>query len=178
MCCSLCLLISFLVFVSEPYPLGSGLILTCFGLCYGLAYYVSSLLGFLVFVGYVGGVMVLFLYVVSIHPNQKFTLKSKRISLLIFLVLVLFTVPVWYLSNRVEGSSLSNLHFINGVNFMELFVFMGLILLVNLCIVCCLCMKKSLPLRTIPKSKGDKFKFKKFNIKGYKPMKFKRKKFK
>nr|YP_010408178.1 NADH dehydrogenase subunit 6 [Brachidontes pharaonis]URF22677.1 NADH dehydrogenase subunit 6 [Brachidontes pharaonis] len=142
------LMISMLLFVNEPYPLGGVLILSCVGVCYGLSYYLSSLLGFLVFMSYVGGVMVLFLYVVSIHPNQVFGRKIFTGSPIFGLSLVLSCCYGWYGSSFVVQSRLGSFHFINLGVYGELYLLMGAILLINLCIVCCICMKKSVPLRS------------------------------
>nr|YP_009058845.1 NADH dehydrogenase subunit 6 [Brachidontes exustus]AIM58713.1 NADH dehydrogenase subunit 6 [Brachidontes exustus] len=143
------LMIALLLFIMEPYPLGMMLIFSCVGLCYGLSYYVSSLLSFLVFMSYVGGVMVLFLYVVSIHPNQKFNVSFKWHFLWISLFLTSFWLFGWYLNMSLGQSSLKSFHFVNVGNFTELYLLMGVILLVNLCVVCNICMKKTLPLRSV-----------------------------
>nr|QDO71850.1 NADH dehydrogenase subunit 6 [Brachidontes mutabilis] len=142
------LMISLLLFVNEPYPLGMALILSCVGVCYGLSYFMSSLLGFLVFMSYVGGVMVLFLYVVSIHPNQMFGGKGYSGSFMFTLSLILSCLFGWYASTFVVQVSLKSFHFINMSVYSELYLLMGAILLINLCIVCCICMKKFLPLRS------------------------------
>ena len=141
-------LVSVLLFVKEPYPLGGVLILRCRGVCYALSYFLSSLLGFLVFISYVGGVIVLFLYVVRIHPNQMFGPKVVKLSVVFIVSLVVVCFYGWYYSSFVIQKSLSCFHFINTSTYRELYLLIGAILLVNLCIVCCICMKKGLPLRS------------------------------
>nr|YP_009681476.1 NADH dehydrogenase subunit 6 [Mytilisepta keenae]QDO71863.1 NADH dehydrogenase subunit 6 [Mytilisepta keenae] len=137
------------VFSSEPFTLGFSLISVCLMVCLLMVGASSSLLAFLVFMSYVSGVMILFLYVLSVHPNQLHSMSSGKKFLCFFSFVLGILVWYGYGDIFVEFSGLEGFCFVGMSSYWSLFLFMGLVLLFVLFVVCYLCKKKRLPLRSI-----------------------------
>nr|YP_009344602.1 NADH dehydrogenase subunit 6 [Modiolus modiolus]APU51262.1 NADH dehydrogenase subunit 6 [Modiolus modiolus] len=122
-----------------------GLILGVMSICVSiiLGSSMSSLAGYFVFLIYVGGLMVLFGYVLSVFPNQYFAfgfLPGKFLFSL-FMAFSLFSVSF----KSESASKLGGFLMFNSSAYMYLFV--GGFLLFVLILVVSLCKKRHLPLR-------------------------------
>nr|QDO71935.1 NADH dehydrogenase subunit 6 [Mytilisepta virgata] len=137
------------VFSSEPFTLGFSLISCCLMVCLLMVKVSSSLLAFLVFMSYVSGIMVLFLYVLSVHPNQIHSMSGGKMFLLISLSILSFLGWYGHVDIFVGFNGLENFCFVGMLSFWILYLFMGVVLLFDLFVVCYLCKKKRFPLRSI-----------------------------
>ena len=137
------------LFMTEPYPLGGVLIVVSIRVCYFISYCRRSVLAFLIFMRYVGGVIVLFLYVVRVHPNQLYHRKNWVVKFLSFSLSIYPLYTVWNTIRLIGESSIGSIRFINEGPWRDLYLLIGVILFVNLLIVCYLCMKKQSPLRSV-----------------------------
>nr|AMA20507.1 NADH dehydrogenase subunit 6 [Mytilus chilensis] len=148
MCVSLMSVFSIVLIAKQPISLGLVLLSGSMIACVEIALEVSSLLGFLLFLTYVSGVMVLFLYVLSIYPNEvyRFNLEFAMIvssccAMMGFVGLMNYEyVEIngsLFLSFMAEGSGLS------------LYILMAGVLLFVMLVVSYLCMKTMVPLRSV-----------------------------
>nr|YP_009681498.1 NADH dehydrogenase subunit 6 [Gregariella coralliophaga]QDO71900.1 NADH dehydrogenase subunit 6 [Gregariella coralliophaga] len=140
---------SFSLLFNQPILLGFILIMSSMLVCFFIAAEISSVLGFMVFLTYVSGVMVLFLYVLSIYPNEAFYMKIS-----ITLVACLLVVSLGTYLNRdcgvfLEKSDSLWLSFMSSGVHWQIYLFMAFILLYVMVIVSYLCMKKMAPLRSL-----------------------------
>nr|Q00570.2 RecName: Full=NADH-ubiquinone oxidoreductase chain 6; AltName: Full=NADH dehydrogenase subunit 6 [Mytilus edulis]AAA70245.2 NADH dehydrogenase subunit 6 [Mytilus edulis] len=81
MCVSLMSVFSIVLIAKQPISLGLVLLSGSMIACVEIALEVSSLLGFLLFLTYVSGVMVLFLYVLSIYPNEVYRFNLEFVMI-------------------------------------------------------------------------------------------------
>nr|UVH65909.1 NADH dehydrogenase subunit 6 [Perna perna] len=141
---------SMVIFISQPYLLGLVLMLTSMFICMIVGVNVSSFLGFLLFMSYVGGLLVLFVYVLSVFPNEMYDFKMSSFLLvssgllMSFLCFSLFPIHSLFLS---VGASKSLFHYMGFIGYWDVFVFMALFLLFIMMCVSYLVMKKRMPLR-------------------------------
>nr|YP_009407590.1 NADH dehydrogenase subunit 6 [Modiolus philippinarum]ASB29974.1 NADH dehydrogenase subunit 6 [Modiolus philippinarum] len=122
------------------FILGSSAVTCC--LVMGMKY--SSLLAYFVFLIYVGGLMVLFGYVLSVFPNQKFTLSFIPFKMLFSFILVNFSFLV--MKEKLPENCSYNFFIFNQVVF--IYLFMGVVLLYVLLLVASMVKKRRLPLRS------------------------------
>lgn len=85
------------VFIFQPYVLILVLLSLSFLICIMIGRRYRSLLGFLLFIIYVGGVLILFIYVLRVFPNEAIRIRGV---ILIYGVInfffVLFTLVFGY----------------------------------------------------------------------------------
>nr|AXP84551.1 NADH dehydrogenase subunit 6 [Perumytilus purpuratus] len=134
---------------SEPFTLGVSLVFCALMVCMIISKVSSSLLAFLIFMSYVGGVMILFLYVLSVHPNQIHAINVSKIFFVLSFMVVVTISLCWFNEMFFDSISLGNFSFVSMSMFSFLYLFMAVILLYALLVVCYLCMKKRSPLRSI-----------------------------
>nr|QKY75027.1 NADH dehydrogenase subunit 6 [Semimytilus algosus] len=137
------------VLASEPFSLGVALVSCALMVCILLCQLNSSLLGFLVFMSYVGGVMVLFLYVLSVHPNQVHKIHFHESIFMFCSLISVVIIAMWYQSSFVVPSKLESYSYVGMESYWKLNLIMAVILLYALLVVCFLCMKKRSPLRSL-----------------------------
>lgn len=86
------------VFVSQPYLLGLVLLISSILVCLIIGVNIRRFLGFLLFIRYVGGLIVLFVYVLSVFPNEMYNFKTKtffiRLRFIGVLVVLVGILPV------------------------------------------------------------------------------------
>nr|UJM44250.1 NADH dehydrogenase subunit 6 [Perna canaliculus] len=144
---SLC---SMVVFIGQPYLLGLVLLMTSMFVCMIIGVNVSTFLALLLFMSYVGGLMVLFIYVLSVFPNEMYNFEVMgfmivSVALMMsFLCFSMFPVKSQFLS---VGSKKGLFHYMSFVGYWDVFVFMALFLLFIMMCVSYLVMKKRMPLR-------------------------------
>nr|QSV10316.1 NADH dehydrogenase subunit 6 [Bathymodiolus sp. 5 South] len=138
MCC-------FMLSISEPLFMGLSLFAVSFAISVLLGLEMSSLVGYFVFLIYIGGLMVLFGYVLSIFPNQRFGAPVLFVKLLLA-VLVSFVV-VFHKNKGDTFMSLGDFGSCLGSGNMYLFV--AVLLLFVLLLVVAFCKKRRMPLRMV-----------------------------
>nr|YP_010317939.1 NADH dehydrogenase subunit 6 [Geukensia demissa]UJM44217.1 NADH dehydrogenase subunit 6 [Geukensia demissa] len=146
---SLVILICLSVLVKEPLVLGVLLVLSALVVCSVLSFWVSSLLSLVVFLSYVGGVMVLFVYVLSVNPNEFYSLNFSSFFFLSMFFVLLMSIYIWLLNFSFVISDKVIFSFIGVGSYWILSLYMGMMLLFSLLVVCYLCMKKRAPLRSL-----------------------------
>nr|YP_214770.2 NADH dehydrogenase subunit 6 [Mytilus galloprovincialis]AAR31743.2 NADH dehydrogenase subunit 6 [Mytilus galloprovincialis] len=148
MCVSLMSVFSIVLIAKQPISLGLVLLSGSMIACVEIALEVSSLLGFLLFLTYVSGVMVLFLYVLSIYPNEVYRFNLEFVMIVSSCCAMMGLVGLMnyeyaeisgslFLSFMAEGSGLS------------LYILMAGVLLFVMLVVSYLCMKTMVPLRSV-----------------------------
>ncbi|YP_448737.1 NADH dehydrogenase subunit 6 (mitochondrion) [Mytilus trossulus] len=148
MCVILMAVFSIVLIAKQPISLGLVLLSGSMIACVEVTLEVSSLLGFLLFLTYVSGVMVLFLYVLSIYPNEVYRFNLE------FMVLVsscCASVVLMGLMNY-EYSEISGslfLSFMAESSGLSLYILMAGVLLFVMLVVSYLCMKTMVPLRSV-----------------------------
>nr|UZZ44475.1 NADH dehydrogenase subunit 6 [Vignadula atrata] len=137
-------LMSLIVTVSQPLFLCFMLGIMAVLVSFVLGSQCSSLTGFFVFLIYIGGLMVLFGYVLSIFPNQRFS--TPRIPSKLFLTFLFALVGLnWSLPS---GSVAVVGDFMGYVSSGWMYIFIGLLLLYALLLVVIMCDKGRVPLRS------------------------------
>nr|WIW39678.1 NADH dehydrogenase subunit 6 [Bathymodiolus septemdierum] len=135
----------FMLSISEPLFMGLSLFAVSFAISVLLGLEMSSLVGYFVFLIYIGGLMVLFGYVLSIFPNQRFGAPVLFVKLLL-VVLVGFVV-VFHKNKGESFVSLGDFGYCLGSGNMYLFV--AVLLLFVLLLVVAFCKKRRMPLRMV-----------------------------
>lgn len=117
----------------------------------------SGLLGFLVFISYVSGVMVLFLYSLRLCPIQKHVYRSKdsefRWVYTVISAVLLFVGRDELDSNCCLFSREVIVHYISLQGWYVVFLYMVLVLFYVMVVVCNICDKKATPLREMKAKK-------------------------
>nr|YP_010534923.1 NADH dehydrogenase subunit 6 [Modiolus modulaides]UYA96806.1 NADH dehydrogenase subunit 6 [Modiolus modulaides] len=142
--CLVSVLLSMVVLsVTEPLFIGLILGLTSVFTCLSLGVSCGSLVGYFVFLIYVGGLMVLFGYVLSVYPNQKFSLGFVPFKGLLGLILFLGIT-----SFKINGGFYQSMgFFLMFSSFAWIYLFVGGFLLFVLLLSVSLCKKRHMPLR-------------------------------
>nr|YP_010230678.1 NADH dehydrogenase subunit 6 [Bathymodiolus brooksi]QSV10355.1 NADH dehydrogenase subunit 6 [Bathymodiolus brooksi] len=135
----------FMLSISEPLFMGLCLFTVSFVISVLLGLEMNSLVGYFVFLIYIGGLMVLFGYVLSIFPNQRFGAPVLFVKLLLA-VLVGFVV-FFHKNKSALFVSLGDFGSCLGSGNMYLFV--AVLLLFVLLLVVAFCKKRRMPLRMV-----------------------------
>nr|WIW40991.1 NADH dehydrogenase subunit 6 [Bathymodiolus septemdierum] len=135
----------FMLSISEPLFMGLSLFAVSFAISVLLGLEMSSLVGYFVFLIYIGGLMVLFGYVLSIFPNQRFGAPVLFVKLL--LVVLVGFVAVFHKNKGESFVSLGDFGSCLGSGNMYLFV--AVLLLFVLLLVVAFCKKRRMPLRMV-----------------------------
>lgn len=106
---------------------------------------IGSLVGYFVFLIYIGGLIVLFGYVLRIFPNQRFGAPVLVVKLL--LVFLLGFVSVSHKNKRDHFLSWGD--FGSFVANRNIYLFVAFLLLFVLLLVVAFCKKRRIPLRTV-----------------------------
>nr|ALM88218.1 NADH dehydrogenase subunit 6 [Mytilus edulis] len=148
MCTGLISVFSIVLIAKQPISLGLVLLVGSMMVCVEVTLEVSSLLGFLLFLTYVSGVMVLFLYVLSIYPNEVYRFNSK-----FFTVGMGWCVIMGFMSlmnyEYTETNGLLFMSFMAETSGLGLYILMASALLFVMLVVSYLCMKTVVPLRKL-----------------------------
>lgn len=139
----------FFVLVNDPLMIGFLLIFCSVAVSFFIAVKLRVLLAMLVFLTYVGGIIVLFLYVLRVCPNQKLirlNLPFKLFTLFVSRVTIRFLVTsLGGVKDQEVGSAF---HIICFYGKRDLYVFLAVILLYTIILVCYVCAKKRVALRS------------------------------
>nr|YP_002791082.1 NADH dehydrogenase subunit 6 [Onchidella celtica]AAR21545.2 NADH dehydrogenase subunit 6 [Onchidella celtica] len=116
-----CLMMMFPV-MGSPLSLGGTLVLVSFALVSVVALISSTWYGYILFLVYVGGLLVLFIYVCMVSSNYPFTVNPSLMASAMAAGLLAMLLAPWSLPWRVLGSSVSE----SGVE-LPLFLLMALV---------------------------------------------------
>lgn len=136
-----------LYLASTPIILGINILIMALLLSAAFASFISSWFAFLIFLIYVGGILVIFAYFLALTPNQQIANSNniiyRLISLLTLRILTYVTnIKVPTLSEFTQGNS--TLYLINTAPFL---ILLALILLLTIIIVVKLTLRSKGPLR-------------------------------
>lgn len=124
--------------------------MTSMFVCMIIGVNVRTFLALLLFMRYVGGLMVLFIYVLSVFPNEMYNFEVMGfmiVSVALIMRFLCFSIfPVKRQFLRV-GSKKGLFHYIRFVGYWDVFVFIALFLLFIMMCVSYLVIKKRMPLR-------------------------------
>nr|YP_010890365.1 NADH dehydrogenase subunit 6 [Stenothyra glabra]USN91683.1 NADH dehydrogenase subunit 6 [Stenothyra glabra] len=156
MALSVCSVIMFPL-MAQPLSLGLSIMIATLFLCMSSAMMLSSWYAYILFLIYVGGLLVMFAYVAALSPNMLFSSMSAG---LFFCLLVVPVMVIIYNYNFVDSSKLEFLNSwleikkfkIYGVElaspyYISILVSLGLILLINLVVVVKICYYQHASLR-------------------------------
>lgn len=132
----------------QPIILGFILIRRSLLVCLFIAAEIRRVLGLIMFLTYVRGVIVLFLYVLRIFPNEVYYIKFN-----LFLVYTGLIIGIsMYIGKDINlfssDNNILNFSFISNLNHCGLYLLIALILLYIIIVVSYLCIKKNKPLRS------------------------------
>nr|YP_010976475.1 NADH dehydrogenase subunit 6 [Volva habei]WNX95647.1 NADH dehydrogenase subunit 6 [Volva habei] len=143
--------------MSQPLSLGLSIMISTFFMCSLAAMMISSWYGYILFLIYVGGLLVMFAYVAALSPNILF---GRTSFLILFLVVLFPLIMIFYSYPAVDFSFFSYYSSYSSLNFMKTFgselvspdsvsilVGLGVILLINLVVVVKICYYQHASLR-------------------------------
>nr|ANS72692.1 NADH dehydrogenase subunit 6 [Neptunea arthritica] len=141
----------------QPLSLGLVIMISTLLMCFISAITLSSWYGYILFLIYVGGLLVMFAYVAALSPNVLF---GKGTPLLFFFLLIIPMSIMFYFYPLIDLSSFSYLHIFSELKFLKIYgiemvspqmisIFIGLaiILLINLIVVVKICYYQHASLR-------------------------------
>nr|YP_009728708.1 NADH dehydrogenase subunit 6 [Fusinus longicaudus]QHR85492.1 NADH dehydrogenase subunit 6 [Fusinus longicaudus] len=141
----------------QPLSLGLVIMLSTLLMCFISAITLSSWYGYILFLIYVGGLLVMFAYVAALSPNVLF---GKGTPLLFFSLLILPLASIFYYYPLIDLSSISYIyHFMNlkplkmyGIEMVSpqmisILIGLAIILLINLIVVVKICYYQHASLR-------------------------------
>lgn len=148
MCVGLMFVFSIVLIAKQPISLGLVLLIGSIISCVEIALEIRRLLGFLLFLTYVRGVIVLFLYVLRIYPNEVYRFNLEFIVIVIRCSIVTrLVITMNYEYTEINGSLF--LRFIAEGRGLRLYILIGGVLLFVMLVVSYLCMKTMVPLRRV-----------------------------
>nr|ATI10819.1 NADH dehydrogenase subunit 6 [Megalophasma granulatum] len=100
------------LFIITKHPLSMGLTIIMQTIIISMTtsiMYKSSWFSFILFMMYVGGMMVLFIYVISLIPNMLFTLNLKNMSMIIMIMMMsMMLIPQKYFTMNTDMNMMNN----------------------------------------------------------------------
>nr|QFG38954.1 NADH dehydrogenase subunit 6 [Cominella virgata brookesi] len=143
--------------MAQPLSLGLVVMISTLLMCFVSAITLSSWYGYILFLIYVGGLLVMFAYVAALSPNVLF---GKGTPVLFFSFLILPLTLILYTYFLVDLSSISYLHIFTNLKFLKTYgiemvsphmisilIGLAIILLVNLIVVVKICYYQHASLR-------------------------------
>nr|QTT61322.1 NADH dehydrogenase subunit 6 [Tritia mutabilis] len=150
---------SFLLLPLMMQPLSLGLVVMTSTLlmCFISAITLSSWYGYILFLIYVGGLLVMFAYVAALSPNVLF---GKGTPMIFFAAMILPLSIVFYFLPLIDMSSIGYINIFSGMKFLKIYgiemvapqmisilIGLALILLINLIVVVKICYYQQASLR-------------------------------
>nr|YP_009227960.1 NADH dehydrogenase subunit 6 [Nassarius variciferus]AIW04699.1 NADH dehydrogenase subunit 6 [Nassarius variciferus] len=150
---------SFLLLPLMMQPLSLGLVIMASTLlmCFISAITLSSWYGYILFLIYVGGLLVMFAYVAALSPNVLF---GKGTPMIFFSVMIFPLCAIFYFLPLVDMSSMAYLNIFTEMKFLKIYgielvapqmisilIGLALILLINLIVVVKICYYQQASLR-------------------------------
>nr|BBB55852.1 NADH dehydrogenase subunit 6 [Oncomelania hupensis hupensis] len=143
--------------MAQPFSLGLSIMLSTLFLCMSSAMLISSWYAYILFLIYVGGLLVMFAYVAALSPN---TLFSGMNAIIFFIVLSTIISAILYshyfidpmkteiLNTWAETKKLKTYGIeLVSPHYISILIAMGTILLLNLIVVVKICFYQHTPLR-------------------------------
>jgi len=147
-CVSLMSVFSIVLIAKQPISLGLVLLRGSIIACVEIALEVRSLLGFLLFLTYVRGVIVLFLYVLRIYPNEVYRFNLEFVIIVRRCCAIMGLVGLMnYEYVEIRGSLF--LRFMAEGRGLRLYILIAGVLLFVMLVVSYLCIKTIVPLRRV-----------------------------
>nr|YP_009743686.1 NADH dehydrogenase subunit 6 [Notocochlis gualtieriana]QIE12003.1 NADH dehydrogenase subunit 6 [Notocochlis gualtieriana] len=148
--------------MAQPLSLGLSIMISTFLLCSVTAMLISSWYAYILFLIYVGGLLVMFAYVSALSPNVLFSGMSSVILFFIFSMVfmsLLYFYPFSDLSSILYNSSYTEMkqlkmyggQLVSPQN-VSILIGLGIILLINLIVVVKICYYQQSPLRPFTKN--------------------------
>nr|YP_009572218.1 NADH dehydrogenase subunit 6 [Nassarius pullus]AND76373.1 NADH dehydrogenase subunit 6 [Nassarius pullus] len=141
----------------QPLSLGLVIMISTLLMCFISAMMLSPWYGYILFLIYVGGLLVMFAYVAALSPNVLF---GKGTPMLFFLAMVLPVFSIFYFLPLIDVSSISYLSIFSDMKFLKIYgiemvapqmisilIGLALILLINLIVVVKICYYQQASLR-------------------------------
>ena len=139
---------SIVLIAKQPISLGLVLLVGSIIVCVEVTLEVRRLLGFLLFLTYVRGVIVLFLYVLRIYPDEVYRFNSKFFTVgMSWCVIIGFIRLINY--EYTETNGLLFIRFIAETSGLGLYILIARALLFVILVVSYLCIKTVVPLRKL-----------------------------
>nr|YP_010988166.1 NADH dehydrogenase subunit 6 [Eunaticina papilla]WOP07008.1 NADH dehydrogenase subunit 6 [Eunaticina papilla] len=143
--------------MSQPLSLGLSIMISTLLLCMVTAIFVSPWYAYILFLIYVGGLLVMFAYVSALSPNVLFTSAG---SLIFFLVSFILLMSIFYFFKFLDTGSISYNYLFSQMKSLKIYgsqmvsphtspilIGLGTILLINLVVVVKICFFQQAPLR-------------------------------
>nr|YP_009192094.1 NADH dehydrogenase subunit 6 [Limnoperna fortunei]AKP18672.1 NADH dehydrogenase subunit 6 [Limnoperna fortunei] len=133
-----------IVSVGMPLHIGLYLGVVALAVAFKVTSTLGTLMGYLIFLVYVGSLMIAFGYSLCLYPNQRFTqpyMGLKGLSGLMMSCIFIFYLPSYSLVLGLQS------HFFSSFYGMVGYVFMGVFLFFMLLVVTCLSKKDHRPMR-------------------------------
>lgn len=148
----------FFPLIGQPLRLGLSIMVSTMFICMLSAIYISSWYGFILFLIYVGGLLVMFAYVATLSPNTLFGGAGSLLFFLLaqrFLPLIIFLTPFldlgFLLSRQVAQERIPLLKRCGielvSPEIISILISLALILLINLVVVVKICYYQQRALR-------------------------------
>nr|QTT61348.1 NADH dehydrogenase subunit 6 [Nassarius nitidus] len=141
----------------QPLSLGLVVMISTLLMCFISAITLSSWYGYILFLIYVGGLLVMFAYVAALSPNVLF---GKGTPMLFFMATILPISAIFYSMPLIDMSSISYLNIFSETKFLKIYgiemvapqmisilIGLALILLINLIVVVKICYYQQASLR-------------------------------
>nr|YP_010400248.1 NADH dehydrogenase subunit 6 [Drupella margariticola]UQS75947.1 NADH dehydrogenase subunit 6 [Drupella margariticola] len=135
--------------MSQPLSLGMMIMLSTLMMCIASAITVSSWYAYILFLIYVGGLLVMFAYVAALSPNILFGSGSP---LIFFMIMFMFFLVFFYMNMFIDLSSLTFHDGLSKFKFLKMYgseivspqmmsilIGLAIILLINLVVVVKIC---------------------------------------
>nr|QTT61205.1 NADH dehydrogenase subunit 6 [Tritia pfeifferi] len=141
----------------QPLSLGLVVMISTLLMCFISAITLSSWYGYILFLIYVGGLLVMFAYVAALSPNVLF---GKGTPMVFFMVMILPLSIIFYFLPLIDMSSIGYINIFSEMEFLKIYgvemvapqmisILIGLafILLINLIVVVKICYYQQASLR-------------------------------
>nr|QTT61283.1 NADH dehydrogenase subunit 6 [Tritia grana] len=145
----------------QPLSLGLVVMISTLLMCFISAITLSSWYGYILFLIYVGGLLVMFAYVAALSPNVLF---GKGTPMLFFIITVLPVCVIFYFLPLIDMSSIGYINIFSDMKFLKIYgiemvapqmisilIGLALILLINLIVVVKICYYQQASLRPFSK---------------------------
>nr|YP_009421075.1 NADH dehydrogenase subunit 6 [Viviparus chui]ASR74842.1 NADH dehydrogenase subunit 6 [Viviparus chui] len=137
--------------MAQPLSLGFSIIMFTLLMCILISMFLSSWYAYILFLIYVGGLLVMFAYVAALIPNIMMSMSS---SMFLFFVIQICIMYVYTYCYFIDSKSLVMYNYVAMVNmkmtgielvspeFISIMISLGVILLINLVVVVKICYHK------------------------------------
>lgn len=134
---------------SNPLTLGILILLTALLLSSIFASSISSWLAFLIFLIYIGGILVIFSYFVSVIPNQTLSINQLKFMTITFIILTILSQ--WFLLTPIIKLSTPQIKLIYTSSNIPMLIFLASTLFLIIVIVVKISSQRKGPLRSFTK---------------------------